>query len=66
MGFEKPLHEKNLGRFVICVNCGDQIDKKYEEAENINRDYDYILNHLSATLMGCFVAALFLFNVIEV
>ena len=49
--FEKPLHEKNLGRFVICVNCGDQIDKKCEEAENINRDYDYILNHLSAKVL---------------
>ena len=36
---------------MICVNCGDQIDKKYAEAENINRDYDYILNHLSATVL---------------
>ena len=66
MDFEKPLQEKNLGCFVIRVNCGDKIDKRHAEAENINRDYDYILNHLSATPMGCFLAALFLFNVVEV
>ena len=38
LDFEKPMHEQNLGYFVICSNCGKKIDTRHGEAENDNEE----------------------------